>query len=175
MILRDMGSNNFKVVEITEDETIFVQGNPGFISVQEDLLPYSISGYYIKQTDGTFLVDDVKELAEMKNQKMQETQDKFNDMMQFGTFTSSLGFECENRRGNNKDDKDNVASLIDLGQEPVYFKDHFNQFHSLTLANLRTLKQEMIKDGLSKYQWKWNKETEIMNAADIATLTAVVV
>ena len=43
----------------------------------------------------------------------------------------------------------------------------------LSLDDLRTLKQEMIQDGLSKYQWKWNKENEVMSATTIEDLIEI--
>ncbi len=154
------------------DEQEFVELNPEFIKVET--LPYSISGIYKYDTDGVTIISNPEEdLIEFKNQRMQEIEDKFNDMMEEGTFASSLGFNADNRRSNGKDDKDNVSSLIDLGNEPVYFRDADNNFHALTIADLTTLKQEMIQDGLGKYQWKWNKESEVMGTTTISELEAV--
>jgi len=174
MILRQFSETEFKLIEIQIDEDLFVQDNAGFRKVET--LPYSISGFYIYDpgTD-TYSTDLNKDLDELKNQRMDEIFNKFNDLMVAGTFESSLGFTADNRRGDGKDDKDNVSSLIDLGQEPVYFRDHDNQFHSLTIADLQTLKQEMIQDGLGKYQWKWNKESEVMGATTIEELQLIVI
>ena len=173
MILRQLSDTEFKLVEVGIDEDQFVQNNTGFIKVEE--LPFSVAGYYLKQADNSFITDEAKDLEELKNQRMDEILNKFNDLMFSGTFESSLGFTADNRRGDGKDDKDNISSLIDLGQEPVYFRDHDNQFHSLTIAELTTLKQEMIQDGLGKYQWKWGKENEVMSAATIDELNAVII
>jgi hypothetical protein len=155
----------------TEDQ--FIELNPGFIKV--DTLPYSASGYYTYDEDHNIIVDNTKELEQLKMEKMEEVLIHFDELMFHGIFDCSLGFRADNRRGDGKDDKDNIQSLIDLGNEPVYFKDADNQFHSLTLEELHTLKQEMIQDGLSKYQWKWNKENEVMSAETIEDLNAVIV
>lgn len=172
MILRKITNTQYKLVHIDTDEDNFVKVNTDFIKV--DSLPFSISGFY--NYDGTnFISDEAKDLEELKNQRMDEIFNKFNDLMNTGTFVSSLGFTADNRRGNGKDDKDNVSSLIELGQEPVYFRDHDNQFHSLTISDLQTLKQEMIQDGLSKYQWKWNKENEVMSSTDIQSLLDIII
>jgi hypothetical protein len=158
----------------SEKEDEFITVNPEFIKVS--ILPYSISGTYMYDTDETtIIVNQEKELQEYKIQKMNEIQDKFNDMTNMGTFLTSLGFVVDNRRGGGKDDKDNVGSLIALGQEPVYFKDHANAFHLLMQADLQILKQEMILDGLSKYQWKWSKENEVMGCLTIEDIVAIVV
>ena len=173
MILRVENDNLIDIdVGFMNDEQAFVEMNPEFIYVEE--LPYSASGYYKYDTDGeTIIVDEERELQARKRERMDEILIKFDELMFYGTFTSSLEFRADNRRGDGKDDKDNVQSLIDLGNEPVYFRDADNEFHSLSIDELRTLKQEMIQDGLSKYQWKWNKESEVMSAENIDDLNDV--
>ncbi len=171
MLLRQQ-NDDLILVEINENEDEFIEINPNYIKA--DNLPFCLSGYY-KYQDQEIVPNQEKELEALKIQRMDEIQNKFNDLMFYGTFTSSLGFESDNRRGDGKDDKDNVQSLIELGQEPVYFKDADNNFHALTQENLITLKQEMIQDGLSKYQWKWNKENEIMQATDTDSLLNIII
>jgi len=63
--------------------------------------------------------------------------------------------------------------LIDVGQDPVQFKDAASNFHSLTLTQLQTLHTEMIQDGLSLYQKKWTLEGQIAAATTIAELEAI--
>jgi len=89
------------------------------------------------------------------------------------TFTSSLGFNVDNRRSGSKFDKDNVKSLIDLGADPVQFKDADGVIHSLTQAELQTMHTEMIQDGLGLYQKKWTLEGQIEAATTIAELEAI--
>ena len=175
MILRIKGDDLILVENIPDDmQDQFVSKNTGFIKIDYEL-PFSISGYYKYNNDNVIIVNMEKDLEALKLQRMAEIDDKFEDLLNYGTMNSSLGFTVENRRGNNKDDKDNVSSLIDLGNEPVYFKDHDNQFQSLTLDNLRTLKQEMIQDGLQKYQWKWQKEAEVMESTSLSDLYAIII
>jgi len=88
-------------------------------------------------------------------------------------FTSSLGFLVDNRRSGSKFDKDNVKSLIDLGADPVQFKDADGVIHSLTQAELQTLHTEMIQDGLGLYQKKWTLEGQVEAATTIAELEAI--
>ena len=160
LILTNIGQNN--------DEDQFLELNPGFIKVSE--LPYSVSGYYKYDENQNIIVNDIYELESLKNLRMEEVATKFDELMFNGVFESSLGFTADNRRGDGKDDKDNVQSLIDLGHEPIYFRDADSNFHALTTEDLILLKQEMIQDGLLKYQWKWDKEAEIMNATKISDL-----
>jgi len=173
MILRVEGDSLIEIdIGDANDEQAFIELNDGFIYVED--LPYSASGYYKYGIDGeTILVDDDKELNTLKLERMDEILIKFDELMFQGTFTSSLGFEADNRRGGGKDDKDNIQSLIDLGNEPVYFRDSNDNFHQLTIEQLQTLKQEMIQDGLGKYQWKWNKEAEVMGASSIEDLNNI--
>jgi len=171
-------NDNLILLDDVSDEEAFIEINSKAIRV--DNLPYSISGIYKWNPDypgdPDYIETDIDaDIAELKKQKLEEVYDKFNDLMENGTFTSSLGFEVDNRRGNGKDDKDNVNSLIDLGQEPIYFRDSPGDFHSLDLADLQTLKQEMIQDGLSKYQWKWEKETEIMSCTTLDELLNIII
>lgn len=174
MILRVHGTD-YNLVRINEDEDAFINMNPEFIKVEN--LPYSLSGMYIlaEGTTDQFIVNEVLELEESKKQRMEEVMSRFNDMMYYGNFETSLGFTTDNRRGDGKDDKDNVSSLIDLANEPVYFKDTNNNFHVLTIADLTILKQEMIQDGLSKYEWKWTKENEVMSATTLEILFDIII
>ncbi len=173
MILRKDGDSLICVdIGSRDTEDYFIEMNPDFIKAQG--LPYSVSGYYKYDIDGeTIILDEEQELHVLKNIKMLEIIETFDSLMAGGQFETSLGFITDNRRGEGKDDKDNVQSLIELGQEPVYFKDANNGFHVLTIADMVILKQEMILDGLGKYQWKWTKENEIMNASSIEELEAI--
>jgi hypothetical protein len=171
MILRQLSQTSYKKIDIPKNitELEFIKINPEFI-IKPDL--YSGSGYYL-DNNGVLVVDSIKELEFLQAEKMRIISDKFSDMMVHGSLDTSLGFTIDNRRGDGKDDKDNVNSLIDLGNEPVYFKDTSNNFHVLTLQDLKTIKQEMIQDGLNKYQWKWQKQNEVMQSTTIDELYAI--
>jgi len=169
---------NDKLLLLTdvENEDDFIEMNSNALKV--DNLPYSISNVYTWHPDfpediSHIISDEASDIEELKIQKLDEVYNKFDDLMTNGTFTSSLGFEVDNRRGGGKDDKDNVSSLIDLGAETVYFRDANNNFHELTTDDLIILKQEMIQDGLGKYQWKWDKENEIMSAETLDALDSI--
>jgi len=172
MILRQDGNDLIRIcLPQNTTEELFMEMNPEFIQTNT---VYSVSGYYT-QVNGVIEVNLQKELEVLKAQKMELVSLKFDSLMAGGNFDCSLGFNVDNRRGDGKDDKDNVNSLIDLGNEPVYFKDTTNSFHALTIADLKTLKQEMIQDGLGKYQWKWTKQNEIMQATTIQELEAITI
>ncbi len=112
-------------------------------------------------------------LSVLKTQKLQEIKDKLLNEYQNGSFLCSLGFRVDNRRYEDKNDKDNVQSLIDLGIP--YFKDSDNVMHTLTMDNMTQIKKEMSEDGLSKYQKKWALQDAVNNATTIEELQAIVI
>ncbi|MGJ1079109.1 hypothetical protein ACR77U_13795, partial [Enterococcus faecium] len=63
--------------------------------------------------------------------------------------------------------------LINIGQEPVAFRDHDNGDHSLTLDNLRTLLKEAQMNGAMLYQQKWAMQAKIESAKSLKALKAV--
>ena len=85
------------------------------------------------------------------------------------TFKSSLGFVVDGDARS----RDNLSGLINIGQEPVSFRDHDNGDHSLTLDNLRTLLVEAQKNGALLYQQKWAMQKAIADAKSLKALKAI--
>ena len=85
------------------------------------------------------------------------------------TFKSSLGFVVDGDARS----RDNLSGLINIGQEPVAFRDHDNGDHSLTLDNLRTLLKEAQMNGAMLYQQKWAMQKAIETCRSIKALKAV--
>ena len=113
-------------------------------------------------------------LAEMKGFKAQQVENatagfdaerKDSGM----TFKSSLGFVVDGDARS----RDNLSGLINIGQEPVSFRDHDNGDHSLTLDNLKTLLKEAQKNGALLYQQKWAMQKAIGACKSIKALKAV--
>ena len=113
-------------------------------------------------------------LAEMKGFKKQQVENatagfdaerKDSGM----TFKSSLGFVVDSDARS----RDNLSGLINIGQEPVNFRDHDNGDHSLTLDNLRTLLKEAQINGAMLYQQKWAMQKAISDAKSLKALKAV--
>ena len=113
-------------------------------------------------------------LAEMKGFKVQQVENatagfdaerKDSGM----TFKSSLGFTVDGDARS----RDNLAGLINIGQEPVAFRDHDNGDHSLTLDNLRLLLKEAQMNGAMLYQQKWAMQKAIADAKSLKALKAV--
>ena len=113
-------------------------------------------------------------LAEMKGFKKQQVENatagfdaerKDSGM----TFKSSLGFVVDGDARS----RDNLSGLINIGQEPVAFRDHDNGDHSLTLDNLRTLLKEAQMNGAMLYQQKWQMQAKIESAKSLKALKAI--
>ena len=113
-------------------------------------------------------------LAEMKGFKAQQVENatagfdaerKDSGM----TFKSSLGFVVDGDARS----RDNLSGLINIGVEPVAFRDHDNGDHQLTLDDLRTLLVEAQKNGALLYQQKWAMQKAIEACRSIKALKAV--
>ena len=85
------------------------------------------------------------------------------------TFKSSLGFTVDGDARS----RDNLSGLINIGQEPVAFRDHDNGDHSLTLNDLRTLLKEAQMNGAMLYQQKWAMQKAIGACKSVKALKAV--
>ena len=84
-------------------------------------------------------------------------------------FKSSLGFTVDGDARS----RDNLSGLINIGVEPVAFRDHDNGDHQLTLDDLRTLLVEAQKNGALLYQQKWAMQKAIEACRSIKALKAV--
>ena len=113
-------------------------------------------------------------LAEMKGFKAQQVENatagfdaerKDSGM----TFKSSLGFVVDGDARS----RDNLSGLINIGQEPVSFRDHDNGDHSLTLDNLKTLLKEAQMNGAMLYQQKWQIQSAIEKCGTLEELRAI--
>ena len=85
------------------------------------------------------------------------------------TFKSSLGFTVDGDARS----RDNLTGLINIGVEPVAFRDHDNGGHSLTLDNLKTLLKEAQMNGAMLYQQKWAMQAKIESAKSLKALKAI--
>lgn len=113
-------------------------------------------------------------LAEMKGFKAQQVENatagfdaerKDSGM----TFKSSLGFVVDGDARS----RDNLSGLINIGVEPVAFRDHDNVDHSLNLADIETLLREARKNVALLYQQKWQIQEAIRKCGTLDALKAI--
>lgn len=112
-------------------------------------------------------------LEELKQLKLQEIKKGFKNEFKVGMIQSSLGFPVDARRWEEKNDLENLQSLIKLNQYPIYFKDADGNIQELTEENAKTLEQELIQACLNRYQKKWQLEEQINNATTTEELDAI--
>ena len=113
-------------------------------------------------------------LAEMKGFKKQQVKNAtagFDaERKDSGTtFKSSLGFVVDGDARS----RDNLSGLINIGVEPVAFRDHDNGDHSLTLDNLRLLLKEAQMNVAMLYQQKWQILSAIEESGTLEELRAI--
>ena len=113
-------------------------------------------------------------LAEMKGFKKQQVENATEgfdaERKDSGmTFKSILGFTVDGDARS----RDNLSGLINIGVEPVAFRDHDNGDHSLTLDNLRLLLREAQMNGALLYQQKWALQKAIADAKSLKALKAI--
>ena len=90
--------------------------------------------------------------------------------------TSSLGFEIDANDAANR----NVSGLVTLMEaegapENLPFCDYNNEIHSVTLAGLRVMQQEIIANGSALYARKWAFRDAINAAATAEELNAITI
>lgn len=116
-------------------------------------------------------------LEEVKTAKLNELERAFLQWYeQDATVTSSLGFVADSDVRAVTD----VSGLITVAtaeepetREAVAFMDHNNEPHMLTLEQLETLQLEIIQNGQSAYQQKWQIRSTIEDAQDKETVEAI--
>ena len=113
-------------------------------------------------------------LAEMKGFKLMQVKNategfdsKRKDPSMF--FKSSLGFNVDGDARS----RDNLSGLINIGVEPVAFRDHDNVDHSLNLADIETLLREARKNVALLYQQKWQIQSAIEKCGTLEELRAI--
>ena len=84
-------------------------------------------------------------------------------------FKSILGFVVDGDARS----RDNLLGLINIGQEPVAFRDHDNGDHSLMLVDLEMLLKEAQMNGAMLYQQKWKLQKAIADAKSLKALKAI--
>ncbi|MBE0599483.1 MAG: hypothetical protein IH614_19765 [Desulfuromonadales bacterium] len=112
------------------------------------------------------------DLTEWKRLKTLEVKMRFEDQLTSAVVNLSLGWPVDCRRSAKHDDIGNMerllAKMLREGTEGTYLRGADNQFHPVTLAELRDVViPEMVDYGFAAYQAKWQQE-EVIQAAESA-------
>ena len=115
-------------------------------------------------------------LEEVKAWKLAELESAFLQWYeQDAVVTSSLGFVADADSRSVMDVSGLITTLEATPEEArstVTFMDHDNVPHMLTLDQLKTMQLEIIQNGQSAYQQKWQMRSTIEAAQDKATVEA---
>ncbi len=85
------------------------------------------------------------------------------------TFKSILGFTVDGDARS----RDNLSGLINIGVEPVSFRDHDNGDHSLAIDDLRMLLKEAQMNVVMLRQQKWQIQEAIRKCETLDALKAI--
>lgn len=109
------------------------------------------------------LVLDVVEGKELKRAWIKR---QFQGQAKVLIVDSMSGFPMDARR----EDIDNLRNLVEvleaIGETTAEIRDANNEFHVMTLGDIRNLRMEMTQAGLALYQAKWQAEQELDAATD---------
>ena len=121
--------------------------------------------------DGISIALTLAELKGFKKQQVENATAGFDaERKDSGmTFKSILGFVVDGDARS----RDNLSGLINIGVEPVAFRDHDNGDHSLMLEDLKMLLKEAQMNVVMLRQQKWKLQKAIADAKSLNALKAV--
>ena len=121
--------------------------------------------------DGISIALTLAELKGFKKQQVKNATAGFDaEHKDSGTtFKSILGFTVDGDARS----RDNLSGLINIGVEPVSFRDHDNGDHSLMLEDLKMLLKEAQMNVVMLRQQKWKLQAAIDGAKSLKALKAI--
>ena len=121
--------------------------------------------------DGISISLTLAELKSFKKQQVKNATAGFDaEHKDSGTtFKSILGFVVDGDARS----RDNLSGLINIGVEPVAFRDHDNGDHSLMLEDLKMLLKEAQMNVVMLRQQKWRLQKAIADAKSLKALKAI--
>ena len=121
--------------------------------------------------DGISIALTLAELKGFKKQQVENATAGFDaEHKDSGTtFKSILGFTVDGDARS----RDNLSGLINIGVEPVSFRDHDNGDHSLMLEDLKMLLKEAQMNVVMLRQQKWKLQKAIADAKSLKALKAI--
>ena len=111
-----------------------------------------------------------------RGRKQEELANAFTKATATAHLTCSLGFDIDANDAANR----NVSGLVTLMEaegapESLQFCDYNNEIHTVTLADLRVMQQEIIANGSALYARKWALRDAINIAATAEELNAITI
>ena len=138
-----------------------------------------------KQEDGTWLQTwelqpNIHTPSEIKEHFLQSQEAKFVSLKEAffsaentGVVNSSLGFPIDANERANRDVSGLISQMEMTSIDTTQFCDANNDFHEVTLDNLKTMQLELIQYAQSLYATKWQFRATIEAASTVDELNAI--
>ena len=127
-------------------------------------------GTYFVKPD---VVVDPESFDTKKGAKLEMLEAAFNTVQEQAFIVSSLGFRANAGQRAYRDVDGLVTQMVEEDVETVNFRDYDNVFQPITLAEAKTLKLEIIKNGQSIYLQKWQMEAALDAAKTVEDLDKI--
>lgn len=110
---------------------------------------------------------------ETRTKKLEELSQKHHEAEEIGVIQSSLGFPVDANERANRDVSGLISQMEMTSVDKTQFCDANNDFHEVTLDNLKTMKLELIQYAHSLYATKWQLRAAIEAAKTVDELNAI--
>lgn len=123
--------------------------------------------------NGYTLIAPSKPLEEVRVEKLSELNNIWKSAEEAGVLQSSLGFPVDANERANRDVSGLISQMKMTGLDKTQFCDANNDFHEVTLDNLKTMQLELIQYAQSLYATKWQLRAAIEAAKTVDELNAI--
>lgn len=110
---------------------------------------------------------------ETRTKKLMELSQKHHEAEEIGVIQSSLGFPVDANERANRDVSGLISQMEMTSIDKTQFCDANNDFHEVTLDNLKTMQLELIQYAQSLYATKWQLRAAIEAASTVDELNAI--
>lgn len=114
--------------------------------------------------DSWEVIDGIPMLSYAKENKLRALNAAFLEAEKRGVVSSAVGFDIDATERSNRDIAGLITAMESGNISSVDFCDAHNQFHKVSLAQLKTMQMEVIQFAQNLYAKKWVLRSEI-NAA----------
>ena len=112
-------------------------------------------------------------LKEVCTKKLFELSKKHHEAEETGVIQSSLGFPVDASERANRDISGLISQMEMTNIDKTQFCDANNDFHEVTLDNLKIMQLELIQYAQSLYATKWQLRAAIETAKTVDELNAI--
>lgn len=137
-------------------------------------------GYVIKfdKNKGTYfekpvITEDENSFDYIKKSKLELLSHRFDLSAKDAYVISSLGFKADANTTANTNVDGLIKSMSAAGTKEITFCDYDNQYHQVSLEDLKTLQLEIIQNGQAMYAQKWYYRDKINSASSVEEIERI--